>query len=118
MCTNIRHCISIFFSVLTVLLWLLTAACIKSEHPHIAKRAIVVAEKRLLNDKWPESDDRNQTWSIVGYIVVKMMLDDVTDLGLRFRSSLMLDKLEPVLMRSASYIRGHLGIHNKCVITI
>ncbi|KAI7744724.1 hypothetical protein M8C21_018586 [Ambrosia artemisiifolia] len=37
-----------------VLLWLLTAACIKVGWPQIARRAIEVAELRLAKDEWPE----------------------------------------------------------------
>ncbi|KAL2493571.1 Alkaline/neutral invertase [Forsythia ovata] len=59
-----------------VLLWLLTAACIKSGRPQLARRAIELAEARLLKDHWPEYYDgklgryigkqarKNQTWSI------------------------------------------------------
>ncbi|KAL2895455.1 putative alkaline/neutral invertase B [Bienertia sinuspersici] len=71
-----------------VLLWLLTAACIKSGRPQIAKKAIELAEARLLKDGWPEYYDgktgrfigkqarKYQTWSIAGYLVAKMMLED------------------------------------------
>ncbi|XP_072986956.1 probable alkaline/neutral invertase F [Typha latifolia] len=77
-----------------VLLWLLTAACIKTGRPHIAKRAIELAESRLLKDNWPEYYDgklgryigkhahRFQTWSIAGYLVAKMMLDDPSLVGM------------------------------------
>jgi hypothetical protein len=41
-----------------VLLWLLTAACIKTGRPQMAKRAIeLAAESRLLKDGWPEYYD-------------------------------------------------------------
>ncbi|KAI7744725.1 hypothetical protein M8C21_018587 [Ambrosia artemisiifolia] len=40
-----------------VLLWLLTAACIKVGRPQIARRAIEVAELRLAKDGWPEYYD-------------------------------------------------------------
>ncbi|KAL0360067.1 UNVERIFIED_CONTAM: putative alkaline/neutral invertase D [Sesamum radiatum] len=40
-----------------VLLWLLTAACIKTGRPQIARRAIDLAESRLLKDSWPEYYD-------------------------------------------------------------
>lgn len=71
----------------TVLLWLLTAACIKTGRPQIARRAIELAESRLLKDNWPEYYDgkcgryvgkqarKFQTWSIAGYLVAKMMLE-------------------------------------------
>ncbi|XP_021718757.1 probable alkaline/neutral invertase B [Chenopodium quinoa] len=77
-----------------VLLWLLTAACIKSGRPQIAKKAIELTEARLLKDGWPEYYDgktgrfigkqarKNQTWSIAGYLVAKMMLEDPSHLGM------------------------------------
>lgn len=77
-----------------VLLWLLTAACIKTGRPHIARRAIELAESRLSKDHWPEYYDgklgryvgkqsrKFQTWSIAGYLVAKMMLEDPSHLGM------------------------------------
>ncbi|KAL5208462.1 hypothetical protein ABZP36_032897 [Zizania latifolia] len=96
-----------------VLLWLLTAACIKTGRPQIARRAIDLAERRLLKDGWPEYYDgklgryvgkqarKFQTWSIAGYLVAKMMLEDPSHLGM---ISLEEDKaMKPVLKRSASW---------------
>ncbi|CAO2817677.1 unnamed protein product [Amaranthus hypochondriacus] len=96
-----------------VLLWLLTAACIKSGRPQIAKKAIELAETRLLKDGWPEYYDgkvgryigkqarRNQTWSIAGYLVAKMMLEDPSHVGM---VSLEEDKqMCPQIKRSASW---------------
>ncbi|KAF3620943.1 putative alkaline/neutral invertase B [Capsicum chinense] len=96
-----------------VLLWLLTAACIKTGRPQIARRAIELAEQRLSKDGWPEYYDgklgrfigkqarKYQTWSIAGYLVAKMMLEDPSHLGM---VSLEEDKqLKPVLKRSASF---------------
>uniref|UniRef100_A0A7N0V3S2 Alkaline/neutral invertase n=1 Tax=Kalanchoe fedtschenkoi TaxID=63787 RepID=A0A7N0V3S2_KALFE len=77
-----------------VLLWLLTAACVKTGRPEIAKRAIELAESRLSKDQWPEYYDgklgryvgkqarKCQTWSIAGYLVSKMLLDDPRQLGM------------------------------------
>ncbi|CAK9178420.1 unnamed protein product [Ilex paraguariensis] len=77
-----------------VLLWLLTAACIKTGRPQIARRAIELAESRLLKDHWPEYYDgklgrymgkqarKFQTWSVAGYLVAKMMLEDPSHLGM------------------------------------
>lgn len=100
--------------VSAVLLWLLTAAGIKTGRPQIAKRAIELAESRLLKDHWPEYYDgklgryigkqsRNfQTWSIAGYLVAKMMLEDPSHLGM---ISLEEDKQTNVPMkRSASWV--------------
>ncbi|KAJ6817301.1 putative alkaline/neutral invertase D [Iris pallida] len=96
-----------------VLLWLLTAACIKTGRPQIARRAIELAESRLLKDSWPEYYDgklgryvgkqarKFQTWSIAGYLVAKMMLEDPSHLGM---ISLEEDKaMKPVMKRSASW---------------
>ncbi|KAL8482530.1 hypothetical protein ACS0TY_028008 [Phlomoides rotata] len=96
-----------------VLLWLLTAACIKTGRPQIARRAIDLAESRLLKDSWPEYYDgksgryigkqarKYQTWSIAGYLVAKMMLEDPSHLGM---ISLEEDKqMKPVIRRSSSW---------------
>ncbi|XP_075509340.1 putative alkaline/neutral invertase D [Primulina tabacum] len=96
-----------------VLLWLLTAACIKTGRPQIARRAIDLAESRLLKDSWPEYYDgklgryvgkqarKYQTWSIAGYLAAKMMLEDPSHLGM---ISLEEDKqMKPVLKRSSSW---------------
>ncbi|XP_028768010.1 probable alkaline/neutral invertase F [Neltuma alba] len=95
-----------------VLLWLLTAASIKIGRPHIAKRALETAETKLLNDNWPEYYDgklgryvgkqarKCQTWSIAGYLVARMMLDDPSLVGM---VSFEEDKhLKPILQRSNS----------------
>ncbi|KAF7079088.1 hypothetical protein CFC21_083387 [Triticum aestivum] len=96
-----------------VLLWLLTAASIKTGQPQIARRAIDLAERRLLKDGWPEYYDgklgkyvgkqarKFQTWSIAGYLVAKMLLEDPSHLGM---IALEEDKaMKPVLRRSASW---------------
>ncbi|EEF52721.1 beta-fructofuranosidase, putative [Ricinus communis] len=96
-----------------VLLWLLTAACIKTGRPQIARRAIELAETRLSRDHWPEYYDgkvgrfvgkqarKYQTWSIAGYLVAKMMLEDPSHLGI---ISLEEDKqMKALVKRSASW---------------
>ncbi|KAE8654044.1 putative alkaline/neutral invertase B [Hibiscus syriacus] len=96
-----------------VLLWLLTAACIKTGRPQIARRAIELAENRLSKDHWPEYYDgkvgrymgkqarKYQTWSISGYLVAKMMLEDPSHLGM---ISLEQDKqTKPLMKRSTSW---------------
>ncbi|XP_008801295.1 probable alkaline/neutral invertase F [Phoenix dactylifera] len=77
-----------------VLLWLVAAACIKTGRPQVARRAVELAECRLLKDNWPEYYDGKQgryvgkqarqfqTWSIAGYLVAKMMLEDPLLLGI------------------------------------
>ncbi|KAG6783690.1 hypothetical protein POTOM_009356 [Populus tomentosa] len=61
-----------------VLLWLLTAVCIKTGRPQFARRAVELAESRLSKDIWPENHDgklgrylgkqarKFQTWSLLG----------------------------------------------------
>ncbi|CAE5963837.1 unnamed protein product [Arabidopsis arenosa] len=96
-----------------VLLWLLTAASIKTGRPQIARRAIELAEARLLKDGWPEYYDgksgrfigkqarKFQTWSIAGYLVAKMMMDDPTHVGM---ISMEEEKhMKPPLRRSSSW---------------
>ncbi|KAL6575616.1 Alkaline/neutral invertase cinv2 [Orobanche hederae] len=75
-----------------VLLWLLTAASIKTGRPQIAKRAIELVEQRLAKDGWPEYYDgitgryigkqahKNQTWSVTGYLVAKLMIENPSNL--------------------------------------
>ncbi|CAA7404500.1 unnamed protein product [Spirodela intermedia] len=96
-----------------VLLWMLTAACIKTGRPQIARRAIELMESRLQKDGWPEYYDgklgryvgkqarKFQTWSIGGYLVAKMMLEDPSHLGM---ISLEEDKaMKPLIKRSSSW---------------
>ncbi|KAK9993536.1 hypothetical protein SO802_023239 [Lithocarpus litseifolius] len=97
-----------------VLLWLLTAACIKTGRPQIAKRAIDLVEQRLSKDGWPEYYDgktgryigkqarKYQTWSISGYLIAKMMIENPSNLVM---ISLEEDKriANPRLTRSASF---------------
>lgn len=98
-----------------MLLWLLTAACIKTGRPHIARRAIEKAETRLQKDSWPEYYDgklgryvgkqsrKNQTWSIAGYMVAKMFLEDPSHVRM---VTLEEDKqMKPLLKRSNSWTR-------------
>ncbi|GMH22538.1 hypothetical protein Nepgr_024381 [Nepenthes gracilis] len=97
-----------------VLLWLLTATCIKTGRPQIAKRAVELVEQRLSKDGWPEYYDgktgryvgkqarKYQTWSIAGYLVAKMMIENPSNL---LMISLEEDKTitKPRLTRSASW---------------
>ncbi|WOG81945.1 hypothetical protein DCAR_0101103 [Daucus carota subsp. sativus] len=95
-----------------VLLWLVTAACIKTGRPQIARKMIELAESRLLKDSWPEYYDgklgryvgkqarKYQTWSIAGYLVAKMMLEDPSHLGM---ISLEEDRQMKPIKRSASW---------------
>ncbi|MBA0709408.1 hypothetical protein Golax_024443 [Gossypium laxum] len=97
-----------------VLIWLLTAACIKTGRPQIAKRAIELIEQRLSKDGWPEYYDgktgryvgkqarKYQTWSISGYLVAKMLIENPANLPI---ISLEEDKkiAKPKLTRSISF---------------
>lgn len=88
----ITHHHLVVWGVFVVLLWLLTAACIKTGRPQIAKRAIELAEQRLSKDGWAEYYDgktgryigkqarKYQTWSISGYLVAKMMIENPANL--------------------------------------
>ncbi|PPS16817.1 hypothetical protein GOBAR_AA03761 [Gossypium barbadense] len=101
-------------SLRQVLIWLLTAACIKTGRPQIAKRAIELIEQRLSKDGWPEYYDgktgryvgkqarKYQTWSISGYLVAKMLIENPANLPI---ISLEEDKriAKPKLTRSISF---------------
>ncbi|WOG84740.1 hypothetical protein DCAR_0103924 [Daucus carota subsp. sativus] len=77
-----------------VLVWLLTAASIKTGRLKIAKEAIELIEKRLSGDGWPEYYDgktgryigkqarKQQTWSIAGYLVAKKLLEDPSHMNM------------------------------------
>ncbi|XP_057451165.1 probable alkaline/neutral invertase F [Lotus japonicus] len=94
-----------------VLIWLLAAASIKTGRPHIARRALEIAETRLQKDNWPEYYDgklgryigkqarKSQTWSIAGYLVARMMVDDPSHLGM---VALEEDKQKPELRGTKS----------------
>ncbi|KAJ4955878.1 hypothetical protein NE237_012661 [Protea cynaroides] len=69
------------------LLWQFTLACIKMGHPELARKAVDLAEQRLLLDQWPEYYDTKsgkfigkqsqlyQTWTIAGFLTSKMLLE-------------------------------------------
>jgi Alkaline and neutral invertase len=69
-----------------VLLWLLAAAAQKTGRSSLAKAALEIAEKRLLQDQWAEYyDGKNgffigkqarkwQTWTIAGFILAHNLL--------------------------------------------
>ncbi|CAL9003259.1 unnamed protein product [Prunus brigantina] len=89
-------------------------SCIKTGKPQTAKRAIEQVEQRLLKDGWPEYYDdkagryvrkqerKYQTWSISGYLVAKLMIENPANLSL---IPLEEDKkiAKPRLTRSASF---------------
>lgn len=57
------------------------------DRPEIAEKAVKIAEQRISRDRWPEYYDTKgarfigkqarlfQTWSIAGYLVAKLLLD-------------------------------------------
>ncbi|MBE9128935.1 glycoside hydrolase 100 family protein [Coleofasciculus sp. LEGE 07092] len=77
-----------------VLLWSLAVAAQKTGRVQLAQRAIEIAEKRLLQDHWPEYyDGRNgrligkearkyQTWTVAGYLVAKALMENPDSLQL------------------------------------
>lgn len=80
----------------------------------MARRAIELTESRLMKDHWPEYYDgkhgkyvgkqarKYQTWSIAGYLVAKMMLEDPSHLGM---ISIEEDKqMQTGMRRSASWV--------------
>ncbi|KAF2324903.1 hypothetical protein GH714_021130 [Hevea brasiliensis] len=89
-------------------------ACIKVGRPQIAKLAVELVEHRLSKDGWPEYYDgktgryvgkqarKYQTWSIAGYLVAKMMIENPSNLLI---ISLEEDKkiVKPSIARSASF---------------
>jgi ribosomal protein L21E len=66
-----------------VLLWMLAAAAKKYDRGELAHHAIAIAERRLMQDQWPEYYDgpdgrligkesrKYQTWTIAGYLLAK-----------------------------------------------
>lgn len=77
-----------------VLLWMLTAAAKKLDRGEIAHHAIAIAERRLVQDQWPEYYDgpdgrligkearKCQTWTIAGYLLAKEIISDPNHLKL------------------------------------
>ncbi|KAL9262423.1 Alkaline/neutral invertase CINV2-like protein [Drosera capensis] len=97
-----------------VLLWLLTAACIKTGRRLMAKRAIELVEQRLLKDGWPEYYDgktgryvgkqarKYQTGSISGYLVAKLLVENPSNIAMiSFEEDKQITK--PRLTRSSSW---------------
>ncbi|KFK22543.1 hypothetical protein AALP_AAs68488U000500 [Arabis alpina] len=68
------------------LLWQFTLACMKMGRPELAEKAVALAEKRLMADRWPEYYDTRsgkfigkqsrlyQTWTVAGYLTSKLLL--------------------------------------------
>ncbi|KAM7274299.1 hypothetical protein ACFE04_028963 [Oxalis oulophora] len=70
------------------LIWQFTLACMKMGRTDLAKKAIDMAEKRLIADRWPEYYDTRtgkfigkqsrlyQTWTIAGFLTSKMLVEN------------------------------------------
>ena len=77
-----------------VLMWMLAAACVKTNHRELMQRALNIAQERLKNDEWPEYYDgkqgrligrqsrKYQTWTIVGFLLAKEILAQPGSLSL------------------------------------
>ncbi|UKO99285.1 glycoside hydrolase 100 family protein [Nostoc sp. UHCC 0870] len=77
-----------------VLMWMLTAASIKTNKPYLATKAIEIAQTRLFEDEWPEYYDgkkgrligkqsrKYQTWTIAGFLLAKELIKDPSYLSL------------------------------------
>jgi Alkaline and neutral invertase len=77
-----------------VLLWMLTAVAKKLHRGEIGHHAIAIAERRLLQDQWPEYYDgpdgsligkesrKYQTWTIAGYLLAKELITNPDHLKL------------------------------------
>ncbi|ARV59720.1 alkaline invertase [Nostocales cyanobacterium HT-58-2] len=89
-----------------VLLWLLSAAAVKTNRTDLAHKAIEIAESRLHLDEWPEYYDgkkgrligkqarKYQTWTIAGFLLAKELV--------RNPEFLPLVSFEPFTMEPAS----------------
>lgn len=114
-----------------VLLWLLTAASIKTGGPQIVKWAIELAEHLLTIDGWPEYYDgktgryvgkqarKCQTWSIAGYLFAKMMVENPSNLLMisRGRQEYSQAKAHPLSLilwvHERRWLQRHLSSRNK-----
>lgn len=77
-----------------VLLWLLSAAAVKTNRIELGHKAVEIAEARLHLDEWPEYYDgkkgrlmgkqarKYQTWTIAGFLLAKELLKNPTFLPL------------------------------------
>lgn len=71
-----------------VLLWLLAAAAQKTNRLELAQQALEIAQKRLIEDEWPEYYDgkngrligkearKYQTWTVAGFLVAKELISN------------------------------------------
>jgi hypothetical protein len=73
---------------------MLAAAARKMERAELAYHALAIAERRLVEDQWPEYYDgpdgrligkearKNQTWTISGYLLAKEFISNPDHLKL------------------------------------
>ncbi|WP_066381397.1 MULTISPECIES: glycoside hydrolase 100 family protein [unclassified Anabaena] len=91
-----------------VLIWMLTAASIKTNKPYLATKALEIAQTRLFEDEWPEYYDgkkgrligkqarKYQTWTIAGFLLAKELIKNRSYLSL-----VSFDELPPELISRA-----------------
>lgn len=77
-----------------VLMWMLSAASIKTNKPYLVAKAIEIAQTRIFEDEWPEYYDgkkgrligkqarKYQTWTIAGFLLAKELIKDRNYLSL------------------------------------
>jgi len=77
-----------------VLIWMLVAAAQKTGRTGLAQRAVDIAERRLVEEQWPEYYDgkngrligkqarKYQTWTIAGFLVAKELMANPAYLAL------------------------------------
>ncbi|MEA5619576.1 glycoside hydrolase 100 family protein [Cronbergia sp. UHCC 0137] len=91
-----------------VLMWMLSAAALKTQKTHLAKTAVTIAATRLAEDEWPEYYDgkkgrligkqarKYQTWTITGFLLAKELTENPSHLPL-----ISFDKLAPEIVSRA-----------------
>ncbi|MBD2138369.1 glycoside hydrolase 100 family protein [Anabaena sp. FACHB-1237] len=77
-----------------VLMWMLTAAALKTNRLDMARKAIEIAKDKLSEDEWPEYYDgkkgrligkqarKYQTWTIAGFLLAKELIEQPANLPL------------------------------------
>jgi glycogen debranching enzyme len=77
-----------------VLMWMFAAAAVKTKRTSLARKAIEIAQVRLIEDEWPEYYDgkkgrligkqsrKYQTWTITGFLLAKELMNNPSYLPL------------------------------------
>lgn len=75
-------------------MWMLAAAAVKTHKTGLVRKAIEIAQTRLVEDEWPEYYDgkkgrligkqarKYQTWSIAGFLLAKELIANPSSLKL------------------------------------